>query len=287
MWNVKYEACDQQWCMAIIIVSCSRMVWNCSLNCTWVFKVEVVPDDVWETFSTSNFLASKLHINKMRVVSLVWATKATFGWSMILQLWGTGNYWWLLWMIWNAIPCWIVMTLQFNKWTAFNIAIMSHIICMIQENSRTEDYSWHHYILLTISVWIIGLSPLVAVLLCDEGVSEVDKHPRHTHNAVYTNEGLWHQQCNAYPLRTNCAIYKHFTFSILCYVQLRMKDQVSHTYNSHGRWEICATYQWHQHQDTDQGRHAAWTLGCQPQAWGTGTEQWMWLQQYELVQLLT
>jgi hypothetical protein len=28
-------------------------------------------------------------------------------------------------------------------------------------------------------------------------------------------------------------------------------------------------------------------LGCQPQAWGTGTEQWMWLQQYELVQLLT
>lgn len=171
------------------------------------------------------------------------------------------------------------MTLHFNKWVAFNIAVMSHIICMTQETWCTEDHLWHHHILLTISVWIIGLSPLVGVLFCDEGVSEVDKHPRHAHDAVDTNEGLWHQQCNAYPLKTYCAIYKHFTFSILCYVQLRIKDQVSHTYNSHGRWEICATYLWHQHQDTDQGRHEAWTLGCQPQVWGTGTEQWMWLQQ--------
>jgi len=56
-----------------------------------VFKVEVVPDDVLETFSTSNFLASNLHINKVRVASLVWATKTTFGWSMIPQLRGTGN----------------------------------------------------------------------------------------------------------------------------------------------------------------------------------------------------
>ena len=56
-----------------------------------VFKVEVVPDDVWETFSMSNFLASNLHINKVRVATLVWATKATFGWSVIPQLQGTGN----------------------------------------------------------------------------------------------------------------------------------------------------------------------------------------------------
>jgi len=50
-----------------------------------VFKAEVVPDDVWETFSMPNFLASNLHINKVRVALIVWTTKATFGWLMIPQ----------------------------------------------------------------------------------------------------------------------------------------------------------------------------------------------------------
>ena len=39
-----------------------------------MFKVEAVPDDIWERFSMSNFLASNLHISKVWVASLVWAT---------------------------------------------------------------------------------------------------------------------------------------------------------------------------------------------------------------------
>jgi len=44
-----------------------------------VFKVEVVLDDVWEMFSTSNFLASNLYINKVRVASLFGPLKQHLG----------------------------------------------------------------------------------------------------------------------------------------------------------------------------------------------------------------